>query len=153
MTRLPRSPGSTLILRLNQETVNDFVRYSGHHAARTWPPGPSNQAYLSSPHLESSTETIFRPCSSPAPTPVKPQPAPAILAKSQSTPRCQSLITPGSDHPPVLEPHGLSKSSISSNSILKLLPPAFLLKASAFRNLHPVTTHPYSCRESRGTSK
>ena len=27
------------------------------------------------------------------------------LAKNQSTPRCQSLITPGSDHPPVLEPH------------------------------------------------
>jgi hypothetical protein len=26
------------------------------------------------------------------------------LAKSQSTQRCQSLITPGSDHPPVLEP-------------------------------------------------
>jgi hypothetical protein len=27
------------------------------------------------------------------------------LAKSQSTQRCQSLITQGSDHPPVLEPH------------------------------------------------
>jgi hypothetical protein len=27
------------------------------------------------------------------------------LAKSLSTPHCQSLITPGSDHPPVLEPH------------------------------------------------
>jgi hypothetical protein len=27
------------------------------------------------------------------------------LAKSQSTQHCQSLITPGSDHPPVLEPH------------------------------------------------
>jgi hypothetical protein len=27
------------------------------------------------------------------------------LAKNQSTQRCQSLITPGSDHPPVLEPH------------------------------------------------
>jgi hypothetical protein len=25
MTRLPRSPGSTLVLRLNQETVHDFV--------------------------------------------------------------------------------------------------------------------------------
>jgi hypothetical protein len=30
------------------------------------------------------------------------------LAKSQSTPRCQSLITPGSDHPLVLEPHAKS---------------------------------------------
>jgi hypothetical protein len=27
------------------------------------------------------------------------------LAKNQSTQNCQSLITPGSDHPPVLEPH------------------------------------------------
>jgi hypothetical protein len=27
------------------------------------------------------------------------------LAKNQFTQRCQSLITPGSDHPPVLEPH------------------------------------------------
>jgi uncharacterized membrane protein YgcG len=27
------------------------------------------------------------------------------LAKNQSTRRCQSLITQGSDHPPVLEPH------------------------------------------------
>jgi hypothetical protein len=27
------------------------------------------------------------------------------LAKNQSTQRCQSLITLGSDHPPVLEPH------------------------------------------------
>jgi hypothetical protein len=27
------------------------------------------------------------------------------LAKNQSTQRCQSLITQGSDHPPVLEPH------------------------------------------------
>jgi hypothetical protein len=27
------------------------------------------------------------------------------LAKNKSTQRCQSLITQGSDHPPVLEPH------------------------------------------------
>jgi hypothetical protein len=68
-----------------------------------WPPGPSNQAYLSSPHLEASPATTFRACSSPVPTPVKPQPA--ILSQNQSTPRCQSLITSGSDHPLVLEPH------------------------------------------------
>jgi hypothetical protein len=55
---------------------------SCHHAARTWlrwPPGPSNEAYLSSPHLEASPATTIGACSSPAPTPVKPQPAPAIL--------------------------------------------------------------------------
>jgi hypothetical protein len=57
---------------------------SCHHAARTWPcwpPGPSSEAYLSSPHLEASTATTFRACSSPAPTPVKPQPAPATLSQ------------------------------------------------------------------------
>jgi hypothetical protein len=36
---------------------------------------------LSSPHLEASSATTFRACSSPAPTPVKPQPAPAILSQ------------------------------------------------------------------------
>jgi hypothetical protein len=25
MTRLPRSPGTTLVLRLNQETIHDFI--------------------------------------------------------------------------------------------------------------------------------
>jgi hypothetical protein len=55
---------------------------SCHHAARTWPrwpQGPSNEPYLSFPHLEASPMTTFRACSSPAPTPVKPQPVPAIL--------------------------------------------------------------------------
>jgi hypothetical protein len=33
------------------------------------------------------------------------------LAKNQSTQRCQSLITQGSDHPPVLEPHMVLSSS------------------------------------------
>jgi hypothetical protein len=47
----------------------------------------------------------FRSCSSPAPTPVKPQPAPAILSQESVHTRCQSLITQGSIHPPVLEPH------------------------------------------------
>jgi hypothetical protein len=35
---------------------------SCHHAARTWlhwPPGPSNEAYLSSPHREASPATTF----------------------------------------------------------------------------------------------
>jgi hypothetical protein len=57
---------------------------SCHHAARTWPRwprGPSNEAYLSSPRLEASPATTFRACPSPAPTPVKLQPAPAILSQ------------------------------------------------------------------------
>jgi hypothetical protein len=36
---------------------------------------------LSSPHLEASPATTFHACSSPAPTRVKPQPAPAILSQ------------------------------------------------------------------------
>jgi hypothetical protein len=47
----------------------------------TTQPGPSNKAYLSSPHLEASPATTFCACSSPAPTQVKPQPAPAILSQ------------------------------------------------------------------------
>jgi hypothetical protein len=81
MTRLPRRPGSTLVLTLNQKPSMTSSFCSCHHAARTrlrWPPGPSNEAYLSCPYLEASPAMTFRACSSPAPTPVKPQPAPAI---------------------------------------------------------------------------
>jgi hypothetical protein len=56
---------------------------------------------LSTPRRPRKAKT-FRSRSSPAPMQIKPQPAPVILGKSHSTPRCQSLITPGSDHPPVL---------------------------------------------------
>jgi hypothetical protein len=34
------------------------------------------------------------------------------LAKNQSTQRCQSIITQGSDHPPVLEPHMVLNTSM-----------------------------------------
>jgi hypothetical protein len=82
MTRLPRSPGSTLVLRLNQETVHDFVLlFLLLCGLLRWIPGPSNQAYLSSPHLKASPVMTFRACSSPAPTPVKPQLAPALLSQ------------------------------------------------------------------------
>jgi hypothetical protein len=84
MTQLPRSPSSTMVLRLNQETVHDFILLFMPPAARTrprWPPGPSNKAYLSSPHLEASPATNFRACSSPASTQVKTQPAHAILSQ------------------------------------------------------------------------
>jgi hypothetical protein len=84
MTRLPRSPGSTLDLRLNQKTIHDSILLFMPPCGRTrphLPPGPSNEAYLSSPHLEASPATTFRACSSPAPTPIKPHPAPAILSQ------------------------------------------------------------------------
>jgi hypothetical protein len=67
----------------NKPSMNSSCRFC-HHAARTWlhwPPGPSNEAYLSSPHLEASLAMTFRACSSPALTPVKLQPTPAILSQ------------------------------------------------------------------------
>jgi hypothetical protein len=54
------------------------------HVARTWlrwPSAPSNEAELSSPHLEATPVTTFHACSSPAPAPVKPQPAPTLLSQ------------------------------------------------------------------------
>jgi hypothetical protein len=57
---------------------------SCHHAARTWlrwPPGRSNEAYSSSPHLDASPTMTFRACSSLAPTPIEPQTAPTILSQ------------------------------------------------------------------------
>jgi hypothetical protein len=74
----PRLSGST------KKPSTTASCYSCNHAARTWPRWPlghSNEAYMSSPHLEASPATTFRACSSPAPTPVKPQPAPAILSQ------------------------------------------------------------------------
>jgi hypothetical protein len=47
----------------------------------------------------------FRACSSPCTNASKNNLHLQYLAKSQSTQHCQSLITLGSDHPPVLEPH------------------------------------------------
>jgi hypothetical protein len=84
MTRLPRSPDSILVLRLNQETAHDFILLfmppCGSHLTPL-ATGPWNEAYFSSPHVDASPATTFRACSSPAPTPVKPQPAPAILSQ------------------------------------------------------------------------
>jgi hypothetical protein len=46
------------------------------------------------------------------------------LAKNQSTQRCQSLITQGSDHPPVLEPHMVLNAGLRARlgSILLQVP-------------------------------
>jgi hypothetical protein len=83
-TRLPRSPDSTLVLRLNQEIVHNFILLF-------LPPCGPHLTPLATGSLEPSllvfstpgglTGKTFRACSSPAPTPVKPQPAPAILSQ------------------------------------------------------------------------
>jgi hypothetical protein len=70
MTLLPRSPGSTLVLRLNQESVHDFILLF-------MPPWGPHLTPLATGSLERSL-LVF---STPAPTLVKPQPAPAILSQ------------------------------------------------------------------------
>jgi hypothetical protein len=84
MTWLPGSPGSTLVLRLNQEIVHDFILLF-------LPPCGPHLTPLATGSLEpsllvfstpgASPATTFRACSSPAPTPVKSQPTPTILSQ------------------------------------------------------------------------
>jgi hypothetical protein len=61
------------------------------------------------------------------------------LAKSQSTQRCQSLITPGSDHPPVLEPHMLSLATKLGKSVVDvdqlLVPTAIYRERKYFQSV------------------
>jgi hypothetical protein len=87
MTRLPRSPGLTLVFRLNQEIVHDFILLF-------MPPCGPHLTPLATGSFERSL-LVF---STPGGLHLQ------YLVKNQSTQRCQSLITPGSDHPPVLEP-------------------------------------------------
>jgi hypothetical protein len=76
---------STMVLRLNQEIVHDFVLLFlppcgphlipfGHRVHRAEP------TCLSTPRRPRKAKT-FRACSSPAPTQIKPQPTPAILGQ------------------------------------------------------------------------
>jgi hypothetical protein len=84
MTRLPRSPGSTLVLRLNQETVHDFILLF-------MPSCGPHLTPLATVSLERSLLVFSTPegltgddlscLFSPAPTLVKPQPAPALLSQ------------------------------------------------------------------------
>jgi hypothetical protein len=117
MTWLPRSPGSSLVLRLNEETAHDFILLF-------LPPCGSHLTLLATGSLEPSllefstpgglTTPTFRACSSPAsaPTSVKPQPAPAILSQesvhttlsithlTRKRPSTGSRTTHGSQSPP-----------------------------------------------------
>jgi hypothetical protein len=109
ITWLPRSPRSTLVLWLNQETFHRLhldvlatmrpaLDSAGNRVPRTKPTYllPTWRPHRQRPfalviHLhqhESSLNLYLQ-----------------YLAKNQSTQHCQSLITQGSDHPSVLEPH------------------------------------------------
>jgi hypothetical protein len=84
MTRLPHRSGSTLVLRLNQETVHDFILLF-------FPPhdphlillatGSLEPSLLVCPHMEASLTSTFLTCSSLAPAPIKSRPAPVILGQ------------------------------------------------------------------------
>jgi hypothetical protein len=84
MTRLPRSPGLTLVLRLHQETVHDFVPLflppCGPHLTPV-AIGSLVPSLLVFSTLEASPAMTFLAGSSPALTPVKPQPALVILSQ------------------------------------------------------------------------
>jgi hypothetical protein len=111
MTRLPRSPDSTLVLRLNQEIVHDFILPFLPPCGPHWTPldtgslEPSLLVFSTPGGLTGhDLSCLFFTCTNQSSHNLHLQ----YLARNQSTPRCQSLITPGSDHPSVLEPHRLS---------------------------------------------
>jgi hypothetical protein len=109
MIWLPRSLGSTLVLWLNKETVLDFILSflppCGPHLTprATGSLEPSLPVFFTPGGLTSNNlSRLFFTCTNTS------QAATCTcnyLAKDQCTQRCQSLITPGSNHPPVLKPH------------------------------------------------
>jgi hypothetical protein len=97
MTRLPRSPGSPLHLAIHA-TMRPALDPAGHRVPRTkptcllhtWRPHRLRPfALILHLHQHQSSRNLHL----------------QYLAKNQSTQCCPSLITQGSDHPPVLEPH------------------------------------------------
>jgi hypothetical protein len=84
MTRLPRNLGSSLVLRLYQETFHDFVPLflppCDPHLT-SLPTGSLEPNLLVFSTLEASPTTTFCAYSSPALALVKPQPATAILGQ------------------------------------------------------------------------
>jgi hypothetical protein len=98
MTWLIRNPGSTLVLRLNQEIVHDFVLLflppCGPHltplATASLEPGV---LVLSTPAglTDDNLLCLFFTCTN-------------TSQAATYTQHCQSLIRPESDHPLVLEP-------------------------------------------------
>jgi hypothetical protein len=112
MTWLPWIPGSTLVLWLNQETVHQLhlavlatmrpaLDPAGHRVPRT---KPTCLFHTWRPHRQRPFVLVLH---------LHLQ----YLAKNQSTQRCQSLITRGSDHPPVLEPHMVLTRSVDPHRV------------------------------------
>jgi hypothetical protein len=109
MTWLPRSPGSTLVLWLNQETVHRLhlvvlatmrpaLDPTGHRVPRT---KPTCLLHTWSPHRRRPFTLVLHLHQHESSRNLHLH----YLAKDQSTQHCKSLITQGSDCPLVLEPH------------------------------------------------
>jgi hypothetical protein len=109
MTWLPQSPGSTLVLWLNQETVyrlhlavlatmRPALNPAGHWVPRT---KPTCLLHTWRHHRQRPFALVLHLHQHESRRNLHVQ----YLAKNQSTQRCQSLITPGSDHPPVRLEH------------------------------------------------
>jgi hypothetical protein len=109
MTWLQRSPDSTLVLWLIQETVHRLhlvvlntmrpaIDPAGHRVPRT---NPTCLLHTWRPHQLQPFALVLHMHQHESSRNLHLQ----YLAKNQCTQCCQSLITPGSDHPPVLEPH------------------------------------------------
>jgi hypothetical protein len=109
MTWLPHSPGLTLVFRLNQKTVHDFILLF-------MPPCGPHLTPLATGSFEQSLLVFSTPGGLTRDRPFalvlhlhKHQSSRNLhlhyLAENQSTKHCQSLIAQGSDHPPILEPH------------------------------------------------
>jgi hypothetical protein len=109
VTWLPWSPGSTLVLWFNQETVHRLhlavlatirpaLDPAGHRVPRT---KPTCLLHTWRPHRQRPFVLVLHLHQHEWGRNLHLQ----YLAKNQSTQRCQSLITQGSNHPQVLEPH------------------------------------------------
>jgi hypothetical protein len=121
MTLLPRSLGSTLVLWLNQETVHllhlavlatmrPTLDPAGHRVPQT---KPTCLLHTWRPHRRRPFALVLHLDQHQSSCNLHLQ----YLAKNQSTQHCQSLITPGRDHPPVLEPHMVLTSSSHGHAI------------------------------------
>jgi hypothetical protein len=115
MTRLPRSPGSTLVLWLQPRnrsslhlvvlaTMRPALDSAGHRVPRM---KPTCFLHTWRPHRQRPFALVLHLLQHQSSRNLHLQ----YLAQNESTQRCQSLITQGSDHPPVLEPHMVVKIS------------------------------------------
>jgi hypothetical protein len=138
MTWLPRSPGLTLVLRLNQETVHDFTLL-------VMPPCGPHLTPLATGSLERSLLVFSTPSGltgndpSHAPTPVKPQLAPAIL-RQESVHTTLSIThhtrkRPSTGPRTTHGPHHLSPISPQSPMLIEHRP-SHLTKGTIFPHAH-----------------